>query len=85
MLESRQGLRFFDKPIQTPLIRIGVVPARNWLNLVGLDAAGYINRQVFFGRNPLVEIGIVGEIRNSKTALAEDTVDLVPVKTIAIW
>ena len=85
MFETRQRLRFFDEPIQSPLISVGVLTTRNRLNLVILDTPRDIYRQVLLDGDALIEVYIVGEISNSETALAENSVDLVPVKAIAVW
>ena len=85
MLESRQGLGFFDKPVETPLISIGVLTPRNRLDLVVFRTRRNINRQVLFYGNRLIEVDVVGKVSDPETALAENTVNLVPVQAITVW
>src|SRR5437016_10496270 len=77
---ARERARFLDEALQSPAIAVpelvGPRPDRGIL-----QSRRDVDGQVLLDRDALIEVGVLGEIGDAETALAEDALQYVPMQT----
>ncbi|MDJ0779804.1 MAG: hypothetical protein QNJ85_18180 [Gammaproteobacteria bacterium] len=77
MFEASQGLCFLQESLQPPAIDLGLI-FRNWLHRFRRIPGRKLDRQVFLDRDLVFQVGVVGEVGDAESALAENRLDFVP-------
>ena len=74
VVETRERFRLLDEAVEAPLVVSRCVARHGYCTLV-VAARREIGRKIFLDRNGTRQSILIGEIRNSKPAHAEDAVD----------